>query len=78
MFVVYSKDGCTYCKKAKDLLEFLGETFEEFNCSDDPNYKLEMIERLQEEPIEPPYTFPQIWTENEYIGGYTELNKLLE
>jgi glutaredoxin len=78
MFIVYSKDDCSYCRKAKDFLAFLGEEYKEYNISEDPSYKAEMIERLQYDRIDPPYTYPQIWNEDGYIGGCDNLFKIME
>lgn len=74
MYVIYSKEECIYCKRAKDLLDSLGEPYQELNIEVDHNIKMELKDRLIDAGVEPPYTVPQIWTENEYIGGFTELN----
>jgi glutaredoxin len=68
MFTIYSKPDCVFCKRAKDLLELLGEDFEEFNILEGNN-RTNMNTALGYEAR----TVPQIWNDTTYVGGYTEL-----
>ena len=34
-FVIYSKDGCSYCRKGKKVLELTGSTFVVYNLGED-------------------------------------------
>ena len=66
--IVYSKDNCGYCVKAKSLLKGLGLTFvekklEEFDSVDD------MIKDIGKKVR----SMPQIKIDGELIGGYNQL-----
>jgi len=78
---IYSKPNCPYCTKAKALLKLKNITYQEFvvNTGTPINYpqlsenqhfvtKDQLLER-----IPTARTLPQIWLNDEYIGGYTEL-----
>lgn len=62
MWYVYGKEGCTYCKKAVDLLEQMGQ-------------KVSYIDMKDVENTAGWKTVPQIFTEKHHIGGYAELEK---
>ena len=71
--IVYSKEKCTYCSKAKAMLNSLGieyteKKLEEFKSVDD---MLEDIGRKVK-------TMPQIKIDNELIGGYHQLIEHLD
>lgn len=69
--IVWSKDNCAYCLKAKTLLETKGIQYEERKIGS-PWTKEQLLEAVPNAR-----TVPQIFFEGEYIGGYTELvNKL--
>ena len=61
--IVWSKPACPYCDKAKNLLKHKGIEYEEKNIAQ--GYKiqdlLEMVPNAR--------TMPQIWLDNEHIGG---------
>jgi glutaredoxin 3 len=69
--IVWSKDACPYCVQAKALLESKGIEYEERNVSKD--WTKEQL--LQVVPTA--RTLPQIFLEEEYVGGFTELRKKL-
>ena len=70
--IVWSKPACGYCVKAKNLLKNKGIEVEEKNIAE--GYKiqdlLEMVPNAR--------TMPQIWIDEDYVGGYYELEKFLE
>jgi len=69
--IVWSKDACPFCLQAKALLESKGIEYEERNINND--YTKEQL--LESVPTA--RTLPQIFLDDEYIGGFTELkNKL--
>lgn len=70
MYVIFSKPGCSFCTRAKDLLEILGEDFEEFNILEGDNR-----ETMDTKLGYTARTVPQIWHDDSYVGGYTELVK---
>ncbi len=54
-FVIYSKDGCSYCEKVKKVLELTGSTFVVYNLGEDFGKKLggsiETIQFLKEKRV---------------------------
>jgi glutaredoxin 3 len=69
--IVWSKDQCTYCVQAKALLEARGIDYEERNIMQDWTR-----EQLLE-AVPTARTLPQIFLDNEYVGGFTELRQRL-
>ena len=70
--VVWSKNACPFCVQAKALLESRGIEFEERNVQQDWTR-----EQLLE-AVPTARTLPQIFLDNVYIGGFTELRKHLQ
>jgi glutaredoxin 3 len=70
--IVWSKDSCPYCVQAKQLLASRGIEYEERNISGDSWTKQQLLES-----VPTARTLPQIFLDEEYVGGFTELrNKL--
>jgi glutaredoxin 3 len=69
--IVWSKDGCSHCVQAKSLLESRGIEYEERNVSQDWTR-----EQLLE-AVPTARTLPQIFLNEEHVGGFTELRKKL-
>jgi glutaredoxin len=70
--VVWSKYNCPYCDQAKALLKMKGIAFEEKKIGD--GYTKEDLL----EAVPTARTVPQIFLDEELIGGFTELkNKLV-
>tara|TARA_B100000085_G_C18147874_1_gene352134 strand:- start:200 stop:460 length:261 start_codon:yes stop_codon:yes gene_type:complete len=69
--IVWSKPSCAFCEKAKSLLKMKGIEYEEKNIADGHKIQdlLEMVPNAR--------TMPQIWLDEEHIGGYYELEKKL-
>ena len=67
---MYTKDVCSYCDRAKELLRAKGQTWEETNIEQVAGAREEMIERSQLR------TVPQIWIGDEHVGGFDELAAL--
>ena len=53
---------------AKRLLDRKGEEYEEIHLEDNPDAK----NKLKQDGLR---TVPQIWLDEEYIGGYVELER---
>ncbi len=70
--VVWSKYNCTFCEQAKALLKQNGIPFEEKKIGDGYT-KEELLEA-----VPTARTVPQIFLNDELIGGFTELKKRLE
>jgi glutaredoxin len=79
IFTVYSKTGCNYCIKVKQLLEEKNQTFTIINCD---NFILENKEEFllfMQQLIGKEYRmFPMVFDNNVFIGGYNETLKHLE
>jgi glutaredoxin len=69
---MYSKDNCSFCEKAKELLTTQGKFFIEYKL--DRDFSRETIKALYPSAK----TFPVITIDSRYIGGYNELSKLHE
>jgi len=65
---IYTRDFCGYCTRAKRLLERKSVPFTEFNASQEPGKRDEMIVRSGGRR-----TFPQIFVGGLHIGGCDEL-----
>ena len=68
--VVYSKDWCPYCDRAKELLERKGVAFELIDITADRAHEDEMIKRTGR------YTVPQIFIGDTHVGGSDDLYAL--
>jgi glutaredoxin 3 len=69
---VWSKNACPFCDQAKALLKMKGIEFEERNVSKDWT-KEQLLEAVPDAR-----TLPQIFLNDNYIGGFTELRKHLQ
>ena len=69
--IVWSKDQCPYCVQAKALLESRGIEYEERNINNgwDKEDLLAAVPGAR--------TVPQIFLDDELVGGFTELKKRL-
>lgn len=69
--IVWTKDNCPYCIQAKKLLESKGIEYSEKKIGG--GYTKEQL--LEDVPTA--RTIPQIFINDEYVGGYTELKTYL-
>ena len=69
--IVWSKDQCPYCVQAKALLESRGIEYEERNINNgwDKEDLLAAVPTAR--------TLPQIFLDEQLVGGFTELSKRL-
>jgi glutaredoxin 3 len=70
--VMYSKDSCPFCERAKALLTEHNYEYTVKNIVN-PQTKEELLSRFPEAR-----TVPQIFFGDLHIGGYTELKTYLE
>ena len=70
--IVWSKYNCPFCDQAKALLKSKGIQFEERKIGD--GYSKEDIL----EAVPTARTVPQIFLDEQLIGGFTELKKHLQ
>jgi len=64
---IYSSAHCPYCVMAKQLLDRKGVSYHEIRVDLDPAKRQEMMQKSKQR------TVPQIFINNEVIGGYTDL-----
>jgi len=69
--VIWSKNGCTYCEKAKALLKSKDIAFEERNINNGWT-KEQLLEAVPNAR-----TVPQIFFDNDLVGGFDDLAKKL-
>lgn len=66
--VIYTRQMCGYCSRAKQLLSRKGVAFEEIDATLDRAKRSEMIERSGGRA-----TFPQIFIGDTHVGGCDDL-----
>ena len=66
---IYTGPRCNFCDLAKVLLDKNKLKYKEIKLEIEPERKKEMIKRTNGKK-----TIPQIFIDNKYIGGYTELH----
>ena len=69
--IVWSKNSCPFCVQAKNLLKLKGIEFEERNINE------EWTRQQLLEAVPTARTLPQIFLDDNYIGGFTELRQHL-
>lgn len=69
--IIWSKDSCPYCVRAKSLLESKGIEFEERKIGS--GYTKEDLL----EAVPTARTVPQIFLDGELVGGYDQLKERL-
>jgi len=78
IITIYSKSGCTYCKKSKTFLTSINKTFcmidcDEFLIENKADFLL-FIKNLAKTDVT---SFPIIFNGNTFIGGYNELVNMI-
>lgn len=77
MYTLYGKEDCSYCQRAKDLLDSKGIEYTYVDVRENDANLTEMMNRCQRVGFTPRIV-PQIFTsEGNYVGGYTELHTKL-
>jgi glutaredoxin len=71
--IVWSKDACPYCDQAKALLKMKGIEFEERKIGYDGWDRDDLLEAVPNAR-----TVPQIFLDEQLIGGFQELKKHFE
>lgn len=67
---IYSTTYCPYCFRAKELLKSLSIPYTEVDLTEQPTLRDELTEKYAW------YTVPMIVIDEEFIGGFDDLNKL--
>ena len=71
-FLIFTKYRCSYCDRAKTLIEQKGYKYESINIEEDNNIDI-LLEKNKYAR-----TMPQIFINDKLIGGYTDLVKYFE
>lgn len=71
-FVVFGKPDCSYCDRAKALLQMRGKTFSYADVRDPA-----ALEALESHLPHWNRKVPQVFHNGAHIGGYTELQQYL-
>ena len=66
--IIYTKENCTHCQKAKQLFDSKQIEYHELLIGRDITRE-QVLEQLPHAK-----TLPQIWLDNSYIGGFSELS----
>jgi glutaredoxin len=69
--IIWSKTNCSYCDQAKQLLTMKGIVFEERKIG------AEWTKEQLLEAVPTARAVPQIFLDDQYVGGYTELKQRL-
>ncbi len=69
--IIYSKDYCPYCTRAKELLLQKKQKFTEFRIDVHPELRSEMLSKSNGRT-----TVPQIFINGQHIGGCDDLYAL--
>jgi glutaredoxin len=69
MFKIYSKDGCPFCVQAKMLLDRIGIEYEVIDIEESKETYQSFKSKYR--------TVPQIFNQDEYIGGFDSLQDYL-
>ncbi|MEK0159543.1 glutaredoxin 3 [Pseudoalteromonas piscicida] len=69
--VIYTKDYCPFCHRAKALLDAKDVTYTEYDIGAQPELRDEMIEKANGG-----YTVPQIFIAERHIGGCDDMMAL--
>lgn len=70
-FIVYSVNNCGFCEAAKTLLKSRNLSFQEINITNDDKARIELVQKTGHR------TMPQIFIDDEFLGGYQELKEYL-
>jgi glutaredoxin len=68
---IYTKDHCPYCVQAKNLFKSKGWEYTEHFINEDT--RTQLLEEMTSRIGTTPRTVPQIFIDDQAIGGYTDL-----
>jgi len=77
-YVVFSKDGCTWCDRAKELLASRGESYLVVPCTSLGQMQEHLRKRGHPGVAEHVSTYPQVLDGRRYVGGYQQLAEYLD
>jgi len=80
-YVIYTRSGCDFCKRLKNLLIIENKSFSEINCDHhitNTQHKERFFYSVKNSIGRDWKTFPIVFTNSMFIGGYTETVKYIE
>jgi len=79
VYTVYSKTGCPFCTKVKDLLQEKNLAFDLIDCDEYLKENKEaFLQFIQEKAGKEHKTFPIVFRPGYFIGGFSETKQLIE
>lgn len=69
---IYTRPGCSFCDKAKDLMNAKGITYYEHKLN------IDFTRASLTEKFSTAKTYPVIVVDGFYVGGFTEFNAIVE
>lgn len=73
---IYTRDGCTYCEKAKEFLRASGISYYEYNLTRGLATRAEVYNRINKPETEL-IKLPVVLINDVYIGGHDDMVELL-
>ena len=71
--LIYTKDNCIWCERAKILLDSIKISYNEIDLSDDTE-RLKFYEKIGDNVK----TVPQVFIDDKRIGGFQDLKVFLD
>lgn len=75
--IIYSRESCKYCTLAKDLLRKYSLPYNEIPVNKNNEVEYNNMKNKLADMTNGHKTFPFIFNNNKFIGGYTELKSNL-
>jgi glutaredoxin len=79
LYTIYTRSGCSYCKMVMELLKHEDPPVDEICCdeyiADSKPRFFQFIKQISRQDHK---TFPIVFLDGEFIGGYTETKSFLE
>lgn len=77
--IIFSKENCSFCTKAKELLKKYGIQYEERDIIKSSLFAQQLFYLTKQFfPRNKPVTTPQIWLDGKYVGGANDLENYLK
>ena len=77
MITLFTKQGCVYCTRAIDLLNRENVTYQVFDMTNDEKGVQELLAKPEVKQYNH-RTFPFVFDDGKFLGGYTELYEAFE
>jgi len=78
VYTIYTRSGCPYCKMIMELLKHEDPPVDEINCDEYITHsKPHLFQFIKQIAGKEHKTFPAVFLDGEFIGGYTETKAFL-